>query len=158
MKPLTDEEKALAETYLPLIRPIARRLAPDWPDAEGEGFFGLVEGLRSYDSERGVPLRAWVRLNIRWRILKSLHREASRNLASTDAIADFDLLDYRGADQDLIALGEELQALPAPLREFAQAYLATGSGEEATRELGLKKIVGQYRFAEVRKRLGKMAA
>jgi RNA polymerase sigma factor (sigma-70 family) len=67
--PLTDEQRDLAERYLPLARALAKPLKETWPIARDEfesaACMALVEAAEAYEAGRGVRFATFARHRIR---------------------------------------------------------------------------------------------
>lgn len=67
--------------YLPWVRTVvrweARKLSHrvDRADLVQDGMIGAIQALRSWEGARGVPLRAWVRMKIRWAVREGIRRQ-----------------------------------------------------------------------------------
>lgn len=79
---LTDEQRKLAEGYIPLARKIAREFfysGMEYDEVLGQAMLGLTEAAGTYDSAKG-RFAAWAYPHVRNRILASLKKHrAARN-------------------------------------------------------------------------------
>jgi RNA polymerase sigma factor (sigma-70 family) len=66
--PLDDQQKALAEKFMPLAQKLARPLQLDWPSANDEfesaAMFALIEAAQTYNEGRGVKFGTFARHRI----------------------------------------------------------------------------------------------
>lgn len=76
--------KALILRYLPMVEPLARRIArsagwTDWEDLKQDGIIGLMQAMARFDPRRGVAFKTFARFYIRGAIFDS--PELTRTLA-----------------------------------------------------------------------------
>jgi RNA polymerase sigma factor (sigma-70 family) len=68
-RPLTAEQKQLAESYMPMARSLARPLREAWPSVRDEfesaALFALVQAAQSYDPARCVKFGTFARFRIK---------------------------------------------------------------------------------------------
>ena len=95
------------DRYLPFVRLVASSYpARDADDLVQEGLWGLYLGCCAYDSDRGVPFDAFIKVCIRNRITSAVRRYASdANLVSLEdvdgSVVSSDLpMEDRYAEQD----------------------------------------------------------
>ena len=106
--PLTGEQRALAEQYLPMAKAIARPLKRAWPtdrdDFESAAQLALVEAAQSFDPSRNVKFATFAR----YRILGAL-RDVQRSLV---------VAGYRGDLKNAPAIS----SLTAEAEEFGKVF------------------------------------
>jgi RNA polymerase sigma factor for flagellar operon FliA len=73
-------ENALVEKYLPLVRTVVGRVAMSLPshvsadDLNSAGLIGLLQAIRSFDTQRGATFETFARYRIRGAVLDELRR------------------------------------------------------------------------------------
>jgi RNA polymerase sigma factor FliA len=76
----TELENALVQEYLPLVRTVVGRLAMTLPahvspdDLYSAGLLGLLQAIRSFQSQRGASFLTFARFRIRGAVLDDLRR------------------------------------------------------------------------------------
>lgn len=76
-----DIREKLIENYLPLVKLVAGRVAISLPqhvdkdDLISNGFFGLMESIERFDTDRGVKFETYAAVRIRGAILDSLRAQ-----------------------------------------------------------------------------------
>lgn len=132
LKPLTEEQKALAEQYVPLAHGIVTEALRRWggglPDRDtllSEAFFSLCKSARSFNPNRGIKFGTYARHGV-WQALSELcKRELSRKngfrgkgYAKVRTVYDADsLLDKKAEDPAAVAeRSETLDALGELIR------------------------------------------
>lgn len=134
-----SREKALVE-LTPLIRKIARALAPEDPrlreDLVQEGFLSLILASSSYDPERG-PFVAFARRCARNRMISYLRR-LRPCLSLKDEEMEQLAIEFQPDEEiDLGLARKSLFNLLSPFELIClEAYLYTGSGSGAAELLG----------------------
>jgi len=134
-----NQEKALVE-FTPLIRKIARALAPEDPrlreDLVQEGFLSLILASASYDPQRG-PFAAFAHRCARNRMISYLRR-LRPCLALKDEEMEELAVEFQPDEEiDLGLARKSLFNLLSPFELIClEAYLYTGSGAGAAELLG----------------------
>lgn len=152
------EENILVE-MTPLIRRIARALAPSDPDLREdlvqEGFLSLILAYSSYDPDRG-PFAAFARRCARNRMISYLRRLRPSLSLTDDEMEDLAFETRPDEEIDLGLARNSLFSLLSPFELICmEAYLYTGSSGGAAElldwapkkvENALTRIRGKARF------------
>ena len=109
-----DEREELIQAHLPRIRAMAGRYhgpGVDVADLVQEGIVALLEALRRFDFDRGVPLWAFAEPWVRGAIYR--HAQDQRRAVRLPAAALAELIQLYRASQSRHASGPAMQAIAA---------------------------------------------
>jgi RNA polymerase sigma factor for flagellar operon FliA len=106
---------------------------------------GLAAALERYDSEKGVPFKAYAKIRIRWSIYDGLERQGwfPRRLKRKINFyrkAD-EMLQYKSANPPPRDKLEAVHRLSDSLKELATAYVTTYAAEEENEPVSVDPVI-----------------
>jgi RNA polymerase sigma factor for flagellar operon FliA len=142
----------LVRRYAPWVRMVARSVflrvrgrSDDWPDYVQNGMLGMLEAIKSFDIERGVPFEAYARPRVRGAVFNGLR--ALRTLPS-------ELGTERLSDESVASLLEDDNDDPVERLVAMVSGLALGHGLSLHGDMvAMAEPAGPY-DAAVRSQLG----